>query len=911
MNHLITTESVIAYALCLRRAFFVLRGEPEGLRHEYECALDERAAGRRSRYLENLPGNELSSFQRNNTKGHLVRGFDPTRVVTAENLVAACDALIKKTSERGTGHARYEPHLVVGTHTVSKEHKMALAYAGYVVGQAKRYLPSAGFIVPADGRPRLIRLPPLYPTIRSVVGSLRQFANEPAMEAPPLSLAHKCATCAFHDHCLLEAEKTDSLTLLERMSPKLLRRYAKKGIFTVNQLSYLFKPRRHRKRSPAAQPSFNIELQALAVRTNKIYLHEPPVLAEQPVELYLDVEGIADQDFQYLIGLLVKNRDSITMRSFWADTPEDERRILTECVEAAKLFPEAPIYHYGSYEPRVFRNAATKHRIDCAAFMDRFVNVNSFIFGKIYFPTPSNRLKDLGAFVGASWSATDPSGLQSVAWRYRWEDTGDDKYKEMLLAYNQEDCWALRLLTKELQVLAEAAPTRCDVDFADRPKLNSTTVGEEIHCAFENILSSAHLDCRRKSIRFGPTSDRMSSSPRRRGAQKGHKANFRGPIKSGKAVHVRRSTRCPQHDGQPLTPTDNFTEHTVIDLAFTRRGCRTISVKYVGRKSHCPTCQKDYAPPAIRRLRGRLFGHGFQAWAVYQRVALHLPYRVIAQGIQDLFSEHVGTGTILKFMRNIADWYRHTETLIRRRILASPFVHADESTISIQGERYYVWVLTDGTHFIFYMTETREATALRKTLRSFEGVLVSDFFSGYDSMECRQQKCLVHLIRDLNDDLWKNLFSRQYESFVVAVRDLFVPILKDVGRYGLKVRHLQKHMKAVDRFYKQAINDKQYECEIVQKYQKRFVRYRESLFLFLVEDGIPWNNNMAERGLRHFAVQRKISGSFFKRASNDYLRLLGISQTCRFQGKPFLQFLLSGEKDIDGFKVPRRYRKTP
>ena len=911
MNYLITTESVTAYALCLRRAFFVLRGETEGLRHEFECLLDERAADRRSRYLETLPGNVLPGFPRSSTRGHAVRGFDPTRVVAADDLVATCDALVKRTPEHGTGHARYEPHLVVGTYIISKEHRLALAYAGYVVGQAKRYPPSVGFIVPAGGRPRVIRLPSLYPALHSIVGGLRQFANEPTMEAPPLNLAHKCATCSFHDYCLAEAEKTDSLTLLERMSPKLLRRYAKKGVFTVSQLSYLFKPRRRRKRSPAAQPSFNIELQAFAIRTNKIYLHELPVLAEQPVELYLDVEGIPDQDFRYLIGLLIKNRDSITMRSFWADTPDDERRIFSECVEVAKLFPDAPIYHYGSYEPRAFQTAATKHEIDCPTFIDRLVNINSLIFGKIYFPTRSNRLKELGAFVGASWSSTDPAGLQSVAWRYRWEDTGDDKYKEMLLAYNREDCRGLRLLTKELQSLAEAAPTRCDVDFADRPKLNSTTAGEEIHSAFENILSSAHLDSHRKSIRFGPTSDRMSSSPRKRGAQRGHKANFRAPAKSGKAVQVRRLTRCPRHKGQPLNPTDDSAEHTVIDLAFTPSGCRKISVTYVGRKSHCPTCQKDYAPPAIRRLRGRLFGQSFQAWAVYQRVALHLPYRVIAQVTSDLFSEHVAAGTILKFMRNVADCHRHTEALIRSRIIASPFVHADESTISIQGEQHYVWVLTDGMHFIFYLTETREATVLRKTLRGFEGVLVSDFFSGYDSMECRQQKCLVHLIRDLNDDLWKYPFSGQYEAFVGAVRDLFVPILEDVDRYGLKARHLQTHMKAVDRFYKEAINDKQYECEIVQKYQKRFVRYRDSLFLFLVEDGIPWNNNMAERGLRHFAVQRKISGSFFKSASNDYLRLLGISQTCRFQGKPFLQFLLSGEKDVDQFKVPKGRRRTP
>ena len=45
-----------------------------------------------------------------------------------------------------------------------------------------------------------------------------------------------------------------------------------------------------------------------------------------------------------------------------------------------------------------------------------------------------------------------------------------------------------------------------------------------------------------------------------------------------------------------------------------------------------------------------------------------------------------------------------------------------------------------------------------------------------------------------------------------------------------------------------------------ETYQKRFDRYRDSLFTFLTQDGIPWENNMAERAIRQLAVQRKISG---------------------------------------------------
>ena len=106
-------------------------------------------------------------------------------------------------------------------------------------------------------------------------------------------------------------------------------------------------------------------------------------------------------------------------------------------------------------------------------------------------------------------------------------------------------------------------------------------------------------------------------------------------------------------------------------------------------------------------------------------------------------------------------------------------------------------------------------------------------------------------------------------------------------------------------FYQRNIVGREYTSEAVVKYQKRFDRYRESLFTFLTQDGIPWENNMAERAIRQLAVQRKISGSFFKRVAPQYLLLLAISQTCRFQGKSFLKFLLSKAKDVDEFRRSR------
>jgi hypothetical protein len=222
---------------------------------------------------------------------------------------------------------------------------------------------------------------------------------------------------------------------------------------------------------------------------------------------------------------------------------------------------------------------------------------------------------------------------------------------------------------------------------------------------------------------------------------------------------------------------------------------------------------------------------------------------------------------------------------------------------------HYVWVFTDGKHVVFRMTETREADIVREVLAGYQGVLVTDFYPGYDSMPCRQQKCLVHLIRDINDDLWKAPFDSELEAFAVDVQALLVPILEAVDRYGLKARHLRRFEGDVERFYQRHVTGREYRSEAAQTYRKRFERYRASLFTFLTQDGIPWENNMVERALRQLAVQRKISGRFYKRVAPQYLRLLAVSQTCRFQGKSFLKFLLSKETDLASFRrtKPVRY----
>lgn len=208
--------------------------------------------------------------------------------------------------------------------------------------------------------------------------------------------------------------------------------------------------------------------------------------------------------------------------------------------------------------------------------------------------------------------------------------------------------------------------------------------------------------------------------------------------------------------------------------------------------------------------------------------------------------------------------------------------------------------------FFFKLTKHRDISVIKELLNGYSGVLISDFFAGYDSVNCVQQKCWVHLIRDLNNDLRKYPFDKEYEGFVTAVRDVIIPIIESTYKFGLKKYHFAKYKKTVSKFYIESIDKKNYKSELCKTYQKRFKRYKSSLFTFIDYNGINWHNNIAENRIRHICVQRKISGSFGPVQFPHYLRMLSIMQSCKLQNKSFLGFLLSKEKDIEIFRNSQR-----
>ena len=78
------------------------------------------------------------------------------------------------------------------------------------------------------------------------------------------------------------------------MNAKGTAKYASRGIFTVTELSYTFRPRRRPRRLRDKREKYHNSLKALAIREGKIHVVGKPELKLAGTPVYLDVESLPE-----------------------------------------------------------------------------------------------------------------------------------------------------------------------------------------------------------------------------------------------------------------------------------------------------------------------------------------------------------------------------------------------------------------------------------------------------------------------------------------------------------------------------------------------------------------------------------------------------------------------------------------
>ncbi len=830
-------------------------------------------------------------------------------VARAENLESSIHAVQRvPPGERGKP-AQLIPVRFILTNKISTDDKLLLAFDALVLSEMLGREVSLGKIIHGDGQARLkVKTSTLMSAVRKLTGKIIALLSSSA--PPDVGLNQHCAMCEFQARCRQKALENDDLSLLANMTEQERKEYRSKGIFTVTQLSYTFRPRRRPKRLRDKREKYHHSLKALAIREGKIHLVGRPELKIDGTPVYLDVEGLPDRNLYYLIGVRIRTGDSVVQHSLWADGADDEKKIWIEFLEVLATIENPILVHYGSYETTFLRRMRARYgdppadATSTAHTLIPSINLLSTIFAQVYYPTYSNGLKDIAGFLGFTWSDTEASGARAIVWRHAWEAARDPVIKKTLVTYNAEDCEALALVAQSIFRLAtrEAHPESTHTDEAGvvrvdalSPLINNWRKFSSPLEELEFITKAAHWDYQRDRIY-------VRSSARLKRARPKAKTNPKSVWRVDRTIDCETSNRCPQCHRQgmkqgPVRPRSRQ------EMLFGRSSLRRRVIQYRYQPYWCSSCRMTFGvdEKLLKRGKPAKYGRSLLAYMFYHIIELGIPTRIVAESVRRLFGLVLNTGSHALFKTQLAEYYRETRQQILKRLVSGELIHVDETHVSIRGKRAYVWVFTNMHEVAYLYSGTREGELAYATLGGFKGVLVSDFYAVYDSLDCPQQKCLIHLVRDLNGELLDHPYDEELKRIVKSFGVLVKGIVENVDRHGLKKHFLRKHLASVDRFYRDVIDVECHSPAAVACTQ-RFAKNRDKLFTFLKFDGVPWNNNNAEHAIKAFARLRDvIEGSSTEKGIQEYLILLSVCQTCKYQGLDFLDFLRSGEKDISAF----------
>jgi len=217
MNHAISTDLVAAYSVCKRKAFLLLRGDSGDAPHEFVRLFEGHSAVALDAFLKSMQSSGLTvSHHSDNDRTGITGKVDVLTHVSlaAADLETTVHALVRLTPATSRARTRYEPYLVIGSHTITKADKIRLAFCGYVLAETHSYRPQAGVIVNVGGNAQRIQLTQLMTDIVPSINTLRTWKADLPSNPPQVVLNDNCPICPFKKLVLLELPGDLSLACL-------------------------------------------------------------------------------------------------------------------------------------------------------------------------------------------------------------------------------------------------------------------------------------------------------------------------------------------------------------------------------------------------------------------------------------------------------------------------------------------------------------------------------------------------------------------------------------------------------------------------------------------------------------------------------------------------------------------------
>ena len=292
-----------------------------------------------------------------------------------------------------------------------------------------------------------------------------------------------------------------------------------------------------------------------------------------------------------------------------------------------------------------------------------------------------------------------------------------------------------------------------------------------------------------------------------------------------------------------------------------------IAAQYIEHRSYqkkCTCCGlMNYSDLPSRLNSSIQYGSGIVSMAAYFHGYQFVPMKRMVDMFNDVFNLPISEGTIDNMLTKFADRTTPVYEQIQQRVAQSKVIGADETGSKVAGKKgwFHTWQTTALTFIVASMNRGYETVAHYFQDGFMQATLVSDCWAAQLKTKAnRHQLCIVHLLRELVNfiDAFKN---DQWSGELKLLFEQSIEIKKQSKINGLLLYHKEIE-KIKETFTQLLLVNETGKHKKLMAFIKRLRKNSGSIFVFLEDDKVPFDNNASERAIRMVKIKTKVSGCF-------------------------------------------------
>mgnify|MGYP001558587764 CR=1 FL=1 len=314
--------------------------------------------------------------------------------------------------------------------------------------------------------------------------------------------------------------------------------------------------------------------------------------------------------------------------------------------------------------------------------------------------------------------------------------------------------------------------------------------------------------------------------------------------------------------------------------------------KHTMGRHWCGRCRKLVQAKAEGLLPHTPYGRNIHLLAAYLKYGLGMTIDKARDLFSEIYGLPMGSGVVSEMLMRVGDWMGPVHGHLKESLSLQSVIHADETGWRVSGENHWLWSFSGMRGAYYHIDRSRGQRVVADVLgEKFDGVLVTDFFGAYGKIEASKQKCWVHVLRDIKEMSEDFPQDPEVISFAKAIKRWMRTAFDLKDRWGVRrPAHFHREAHRIEQallgwFMKPMTHPD------IRRLQKRLMKYRKELFVFLRHKEVPAHNNNAERQIRPAVLMRKTSyQNRSQRGALTQAILMSAIQTCHKRKLNFMEW---------------------